>query len=97
MLCTRLPIRVTLLVCGDEGLQEPTCTLSLNAHGTLVALGATGTISQRLVIQNPDNCAERDGRVTRLGRCYAGGRGAYRADYGDGADRAADAKFAKAG
>jgi hypothetical protein len=30
------------------------------------------TIGQRLVIQNPENWTERDGRVTRLGRCYAG-------------------------
>jgi hypothetical protein len=70
---TRLPIRLARIVCGDGGrLQEQTCTFSLNAHGVLVALAATVTIGQRLIIQNPENWAERDGRVTRLGRCYAG-------------------------
>ena len=39
---TRLPIRLALLVCGDEGgSKKQTCTLSLNAHGVLVALAAT--------------------------------------------------------
>jgi hypothetical protein len=70
---TRVPIRLALVVCGDNGrLQEETCTLSLNAHGILVALTAKVTIGQRLIIHNPENWAERRGRVTSLGRCYAG-------------------------
>jgi len=70
---TRLPIRLALVVCGEGGLlQEQTSTFSLNAHGILVALAAPVTIGQRLIIQNPENWAEREGRVTRLGRCYAG-------------------------
>jgi hypothetical protein len=70
---TRVPIRVTLIVCGDDGLsREETCTLSLNAHGVLVTLAAKVTVGQRLIIHNPENCAERRGRVTSLGRCYAG-------------------------
>jgi hypothetical protein len=70
---TRLPIRLTVIVCGDEGqFQEQTCTSSLNTHGILVALAASVTVGQRLVIQNPENWAERGARVTRLGRCYAG-------------------------
>jgi hypothetical protein len=70
---TRLPIRVALVVCGEAGrFQEHTCTSSLNAHGALLALAASVTIGQKLAIQNPENWAERDGRVTRLGPCYAG-------------------------
>jgi hypothetical protein len=70
---TRLPIRVVLIVCGDVGrFQEHTCTSSLNAHGALITLTASVTIGQKLVIQNPENWAERGGRVTRLGLCYAG-------------------------
>jgi hypothetical protein len=70
---TRVPIRLALIVCGDDGLsQEETCTLSLNAHGVLVALAARVKIGQRLIIHNPDNLVERRGRVTRLGRSYAG-------------------------
>lgn len=70
---TRLSIRLALVVCGDGGLlEEETCTFSLNVHGILVALAAEVTIGQRLMIQNPENWAEREGRVIRLGRCYAG-------------------------
>lgn len=70
---TRVPIRLMLIICGDQGrLQEQTSTLSLNAHGILVALAATVAIGQRLIIRNPENWAERDGRITRLGRRYAG-------------------------
>ena len=70
---TRVPFRLALMVCGDHGrFQEETCTLSLNAHGVLLALAARVTIGQRLIIHNPDNWAERGGRVTSIGRCYAG-------------------------
>jgi hypothetical protein len=69
----RVPVHLALIVCGDNGrLQEETCTLSLNAHGVLVALAARVTIGQGLIIHNPENWAERRGRVTSLGRCYAG-------------------------
>ncbi len=68
---TRVPIHVSLVVRGD-GLQEQTSTFSINTHGVLVALVATVTVGQRLVIQNPNNWAERNGRVTRIGRSYAG-------------------------
>jgi len=68
---TRLPIRLGLMVCGD-GLEEQTSTFSLNTRGVLVALAATVTVGQRVVIHNPENWAERDGGVTRVGRCYAG-------------------------
>jgi hypothetical protein len=70
---TRLSIRLALIVCGAEGrLQEHTFTFSLNAHGVLVALAASVKIGQRLILQNPENWAERDGRVAHVGRCYAG-------------------------
>ena len=68
----RLPIRLALIVCAEGQWQEETYTFSLNAHGILVALAATMTVGQMIVIQNPENWAERDGRVTRLGRCCAG-------------------------
>ena len=70
---SRVPLRVVLIVCGDEGrFQEHTCTSSLNAHGALIALAASVTIDQKLVLQNPENWAERGGRVTRLGLHYEG-------------------------
>jgi hypothetical protein len=70
---TRIPVRLAIIVCEDSGrFQEQTCISSLNTHGVLVALATSVTLGQRLVIQNPENWAERSGRVTRVGRCYAG-------------------------
>ena len=70
---TRFPARFILIVSADNGrLREETCTSSLNVHGVLVALETTLTVGQRVVIHNPENWAERNGRVTRLGRCQAG-------------------------
>jgi PilZ domain len=70
---TRLPVRLEVIICGDEGrFQEQTRTSSLNIHGVLVALAAQVAIGDRLTIQNPENWAERSGHVIRLGRCYAG-------------------------
>jgi hypothetical protein len=69
----RIPVRLAIIVCEDSGpFQEQTCISSLNAHGVLVPLAAPVTVGQRLVIQNPENWAERSGRVTRVGRCYGG-------------------------
>jgi hypothetical protein len=68
----RLSVRIALVVRGEEGpLQEHTSTSSLSAYGVLVTLAANVTIGQMLTVQNPDNWAERSGRVIRLGRCYA--------------------------
>jgi PilZ domain-containing protein len=70
---TRLPSRMVVIVCGDAGrFQEHTCTSSLSAHGALIPLAASVTIGQRLVLQNPENWAERYCRVIRLGLCYEG-------------------------
>ena len=69
----RLPLRVALIVCGDDGrLQEQTCTYSLNVHGALVPLAAPVTVGQMVTLQNPENWAERSGRVARLGRFSSG-------------------------
>jgi len=70
----RQPIRVALIVCGDSErpFQEETSTFSLSAHGALVALEHHVTIGQKLTLQNPENWAEREGRVTRLGARCAG-------------------------
>ena len=71
---TRLTVRVALVVCGDgTQFSEETCTLSLNSHGALITLRANIAIGQKVVVHNPDNWAERDAVVTRIGRCYAAG------------------------
>jgi hypothetical protein len=69
----RLAVHMVVVVCGDAGrLQEQTSTSSLSAHGIPVWLGASLKIGQKLIIQNPENWAERGGRVTRLGQSCAG-------------------------
>jgi len=68
---SRASMCADLIVCADDGQwQERTCTLSLNAHGVLVALGTKVARGQRLIVRNPENLAERDGRVVSLGRTY---------------------------
>jgi hypothetical protein len=70
---SRLSVRLGVIVCEDSGqFQEQACISSLNAHGVLVALAAPVTVGQRLIIRNPENCAERSGRVTHIGRRNAG-------------------------
>ena len=55
-----------------KAVSRTDCISSLNTQGILVALAATVTVGQRLVIQNSENWAERSGRVARVDRCYAG-------------------------
>lgn len=69
---TRVRVQLPLIVFGEAGLQEQTCISSLNAHGVLVALSSTVTVGQRLTLHNPDNWAERSGRVAHVGRLNAG-------------------------
>jgi hypothetical protein len=70
---SRIPVRWLLIICGEAGrFQEQTRTSSINTHGILVDLARAVTVGERLTIQNPENWAERGGRVARLGRCYAG-------------------------
>lgn len=67
---TRLPLRLALIVFGEAvPLQENACTSSVNNHGALVALAAKVIVGQRLILQNPENWAERGARVTRIGCC----------------------------
>ena len=69
---TRISVQLPLVVCGEAGLREQTCIFCLNTHGMLVALAASVTIGQRLILHNPENWAERSGRVARVGRLNAG-------------------------
>jgi len=72
----RLPVNVTLIVCGESAdkqhFQEQVSTLSINAHGALVALSVHVTFGQRLLLMNPQTWNERAGRVARLGPLDAG-------------------------
>ena len=68
---SRLSINVTLVICGQspekQYFQEETSTLSINAHGALVALATEVTLGQRLLLLDPRTWKQRAGYVTRLG------------------------------
>lgn len=67
----RLLHKVTFVVFGEctekQLFQEEAFTLSINAHGTLIALTAQVALGQRLFLINPKTWNKREGRVVRLG------------------------------
>ena len=72
----RLPLIVPLVIRGESSdkkpFQEETVTLSVNAHGALVVLATNVALGQTLVLMNPQNWDERDGRVARIGLTASG-------------------------
>lgn len=61
-----------VIVCGDgrRAWQEQTCTLSLNGQGMLTALGTKVVMGEPVLVRDPENHIEREGRVVGLGRDY---------------------------
>jgi hypothetical protein len=59
-----------LFVRGDEvghtTFWEDTFTLSISAHGVLVLLAADVAVGQTLLLVNPENWMQKEGRVARL-------------------------------
>src|SRR6266849_9522267 len=71
----RLLLDVGLIVRGQLGeteFKEPTFTVSVNAHGALIFLGAAVKIGQTLFLTNPLTETEIQGHVTRLGPAHSG-------------------------
>jgi hypothetical protein len=67
---------VGLIVRGNsvEGqpFQEETFTISVSAHGALLVLAAKVALGQMLLLQNPLNHTEKEGRVARFGSIFGG-------------------------
>jgi hypothetical protein len=67
---------VPLVIRGEAAdkkpFQEETFTLIVNAHGAQLMLETKVTLGQRLVVLNPNNCDEREGKVAFVGPPYAG-------------------------
>jgi len=62
---------VDVTICEAGGAwQEQTCTLSWNEQGILAALGTKVKIGELVLVRDPENCVEREGRVVGLGRGY---------------------------
>jgi hypothetical protein len=72
----RLLLDVPLVVRGEsvekQPFREETFTLIVNAHGALVVLAAKVAVGQKVLVMNPKNWEEREGRVAYFGSPYAG-------------------------
>jgi hypothetical protein len=72
----RLLLDVPLVVRGESSEKQPfreeTFTLVVNAHGALVMLAAKVEVGQKLLVMNPKNWEERQGRVAYFGSPHAG-------------------------
>lgn len=62
-----MPLVVRGLSLEKKPFREETATISVNAHGALIALSTRVVIGQTLVLMDPQNRDERDGRVARFG------------------------------
>jgi len=66
----RLPNKVTFVVSGEstekQSFQERAFTISINAHGALIALATQVACGQKLLLINPRTWNRREGRVIRL-------------------------------
>jgi hypothetical protein len=67
----RLPNNVTFVAFGESTkkqlFQEEAFTLSINAHGALIALTTQVALGQKLLLINPKTWNKRESRVIRLG------------------------------
>ena len=62
---------VDLTICEARGAwQEQTCTLSSNDQGILTALGTKAKMGELVLVRDPENCVEREGRIVGLGRAF---------------------------
>src|ERR1700691_2729728 len=61
-----MPLVVRGLSVEKKPFREETFTISVNAHGALIALFTSVAVGQTLVLMDPQNRDERDGRVTRF-------------------------------
>jgi hypothetical protein len=62
-----MPLVVRGLSVEKKPFREETSTISVNAHGALIALSTRVVVGQKLVLMDPQNRDERNGRVARCG------------------------------
>jgi hypothetical protein len=72
----RILLDVPVVICGGPAgnptFREETFTVTVSAHGALVMLATKVALGQKLIIMNPQNWDEREGRVSYLGPDRAG-------------------------
>jgi hypothetical protein len=62
-----MPLVVRGLSVENKPFREETFTISVNAHGALIALSTRVAVGQSLVLMDPQNRDARDSRVARFG------------------------------
>lgn len=72
----RILLDLPVVICGGSAehptFREETFTVTVSAHGALVMLAAKVALGQKVVVMNPQNWDEREGRVSYLGPDRAG-------------------------
>jgi hypothetical protein len=72
----RVLVDIPVVLRGESAdkrvFQEETFTVTVSAHGALVMLATRVAVGQRVVLMNPKNWDEREGRVAYLGPVHAG-------------------------
>jgi len=72
----RVLIDVPVVIRGEtadhRAFEEETFTVTVSAHGALVMLATQVTLGQTLLLLNPKNWDEREGRVAYRGPDHAG-------------------------
>jgi hypothetical protein len=67
-----LPVVISGQFPDQRPFQEETFTVTVSAHGALVMLSTKVALRQKLVVINPTNSDEREGRVAYVGSSHAG-------------------------
>jgi hypothetical protein len=72
----RVLMDVPVIVRGESAEQssfrEETFTVTVSAHGALVMLAANVKLGQKILVMNPLNRDEREGRIAYRGPIHAG-------------------------
>jgi hypothetical protein len=67
---------VPVVVCGESGdrtsFREETFTVTVSAHGALLMMSTAVSLGQKIVVINPSNHNEREGRIAFRGPRHAG-------------------------
>ncbi len=67
-----MPVMVRGKSANQVDFQEETFTVTVSAHGALMMLATRVALGQELVVVNPKNSDQREGRVAYLGAAHAG-------------------------
>jgi hypothetical protein len=67
-----VPLMVTGKSADQKAFREETFTVTVSAHGALLLLAATVALGQKVVLMNPTNWDEREGRVAYMSKVHAG-------------------------